>query len=130
MKELEIYNIQTRRMMKYVCFHYEQFEADCDKLTVERYKNFTVNPKNRFETRMEKVTEQLLSGERVIPSHLCLRLENRHSICNCRIDYVFEIFDMKSLREDIRKEDFSAEEWIMCEKSNVDYVLIYIGMNK
>lgn len=79
---------------------------------------------------MESVTEQLLNGKKKIPSRLCLRLENRHAICNCRIDYVFEIFDMETLRADMRKDEFSEEEWDKCEKSNADYVLIYIGMNK
>lgn len=130
MKELEIYNIQKRKLMKYVCFQYEQFEADCDKLTLERYIHFTVNPRNRFEARMETVSEQLLNGERSIPSRLCMRLENRHAICNCRIDYVFEIFDMETLREDMRKDEFSHEEWKMLEKAKADYVLIYVGMNK
>lgn len=130
MRTLEIYNIQTRQMIRYACFHYEQFEADCDKLIIERYKNFTVNPKHRFEVRMDKVTEQLLSGDRGIPSRFCLKLENRHSICNCRIDYVFEIFDRGSLQNDIRKEDFTLEEWNTCERLNTDYVLIYVGMNK
>lgn len=130
MREIEIYNGQTRKMMKCVCFNEEQFEADCDTLTIERYKKFNINPKKRLDVRIEKVVEQILTGERTLPSRLCLRLESRYAICNCRIDYVFEIFDMETLNEDMRKAEFSDEEWDKCKKSKPDYVLIYVGMNK
>lgn len=130
MKEIEVYHAQSKKMMKCCCFNYNQFEMDCDKLTEERYKNFNVNPKNRFETRVESVVEQLVANEKPIPSLICLRLESRHAICNCRIDYTFEVFDMETLKNDLRKSEFTDEEWKQCETSNADYVFIYVGMNK
>lgn len=59
-----------------------------------------------------------------------LRLENRHSICNCRIDYVFEVMTREFFEKDIRFEEVKSEGTAIGLSSEIDTIFLYVGMNK
>ena len=116
--------------LKYICLHYEQFEKDADTMTEHRHDDFGLNPKERFPNKVRTVLDEVIAHERFLPSRFAIRLENKHSICNCRVDYVFEIMRKDYLKGNLRAKEISEELLEMCMETTGELVLIYIGMNR
>ncbi len=129
-KEIEVFHTPTGKKINCICLNYEQFISDCDVLTVDRYKPFSINPKNRFDARIDKLIDEIIYKECSLPCRFCIRLESRHSICNSRINYAFELVEKDFLKEDIRGSEIPEEILKVCLKSDIDFIVIYVGMNK
>lgn len=129
-KELKVYREATKTFVTCVCLNYEQFITDCDMLTLERYRKFNINPKKRLQNKIEKIVDEIFFKVRSLPFHFCLRLEHPHSICNCRIDFTFEVLDKDFLQEDIRGNELTEDELKACLKPEIDYIVLYVGMNR
>jgi hypothetical protein len=129
-KKISNDNLEISNPPNGVCLNYEQFIADCDKLTDSRYNGFRINPKERFNDRIQKVLDEIRLFERTVPSRFCIRLERQHAICNCRIDYTFEVVDKDFLEGNIRSVEIGSKALQACLDSDVDIFIIYTGMNK
>jgi len=126
---MDFLKLNTERI-KCLCLNYEQFVSDCDKLMDIRHDGFGVSPKERFNEKTTMILDELSTNKRTLPSRFFIRLENRHSICNCRIDYVFELVSKDFLKEDIRGIEIEKQTLKFCLDSEVDCIMLYIGMNK
>lgn len=52
-------------------------------------------------------------------------------MCNSQIDYVFELLDRAFLEKDnIRQNELDKDVLESCLSPEVDYVMIYVGMNR
>ena len=129
-KEIEVFHTPTGKRMKYICLNYEQFLSDCDVLTADRYKPFSINPKNRFEARIDKITDEIIYKVRNLPCRFCICLDCGDFICICRIDYAFELVGKDFLKEDIRGSEIPEDTLKACLKSDIDFIVLYIGMNR
>lgn len=113
-----------------ICLNYDQFIRDSDRLTDSRYEGFQINPKERFNDRVEQVLFEILNEERVLPCRFLMRLEGRHSICNCRIDYTFEVMEKEFLKENVRAKEIPETILNKCLDNDMDCIILYAGMNK
>ena len=130
-KEMEVLNEVTGKNVKCVCVNYEKFIADCDEMTMLRYRQFKCNPKNQFEQKADIVITDAIFDERFFPSLFFIRLNKRQTICNCQIDYTFELLDRAFLEKDnIRQNELDKDVLEACLSPEVDYVMIYVGMNR
>ncbi|MBY7141794.1 hypothetical protein KFZ56_01525 [Virgibacillus sp. NKC19-3] len=123
-------HIDTNKHIKCICLNYDQFVSDSNKLTNPRHDGFGINPKERFASRVDKILHEILHGVRTLPDRFYIRLENRYSICNCRIDYVFEVMEKDFLKENIQGSEIPEQTLKYCLDSDNDIVMLYIGMNK
>lgn len=129
-EKIDIYDESTRQHFRCLCFHYEQFVYDCDYMTQSRIAGFNLNPKDRYDDKVNTVLREVINGERNLPSRFLLRLENRFTICNCRIDYVFELMDKEFLKSNAEGRVLTPEEIKFCLSADIDCILSYIGMNR
>lgn len=128
--KIEVGRKNAGKLTSCICLNYEQFILDCDKLIDTRYEGFDVNPKDRFHNKVEKILYEIADGERTLPCRVAIRLEGRHCICNCRIDYTFELMDKAFFKENIRAKELPKEILAEYLKSDVDFIMLYVGMNK
>lgn len=129
-EKIEIGKKSIGRQASCICVNYNQFTLDCDTLTDCRYDGFSINPKERFHDRVKQVLYEFVNDERTLPCRFTMRLEGKHSICNCRIDYVFEVMEKTFLKENIRAKELPEAILNECMNSEVDCIILYTGMNK
>lgn len=131
LKRIEVVNELTGKTVTCVCVNYEKFTKDCDNFTVPRYRHFKCNPKNQFEKKVTKVIEQTFFEKYFYPDLFYTRLNSKHCICKSQIDYTFELLNKEFLKTDnIRQKELSGEVLENCLLPEIDYVIIYIGMNR
>lgn len=128
--QVENAHLNLAKHLKGVVLRYNQFVLDCDLMIIPRHNGFGINPKERFLGRIEDIIQEIEKKERTLPSRFVLRLENRHSICNCRIDYVFEVMSRDFFEKDIRFEEVKREGTAINLSSEIDTIFLYVGMNK
>lgn len=130
LKRLEVLNEAIGKTVICVCINYERFTEECDSMTVPRYRHFKSNPKNQFDKKATSVIEGTFFEKYFFPDLFYIRLNKRHSICNCQIDYTFELLNREFLADDnIRKGELSQDTLEVCLSPDIDYVMIYVGMN-
>lgn len=129
-EKIDIYDESTRQHIRCLCFGYEQFVMDCDYMTQSRLDGFGFNPKDRYDDKVDTVLREVMNGERHLPSRFMFRTENRYTVCNCRIDYVFELMNKEFLKENAEGRVLTPEEIDFCLREDIDYILSYIGMNR
>lgn len=127
---IELLNPQTGKLLHGICIHYEQFLEDCKRCVLPEYYGFRCNPKNGLrEKAIEKITEALYM-ENFYPDLFYIRLNRKQCICNCQIDYTFELMDRAFFEADpIRKARLSEETRKACLVPDMEFVISYIGMN-
>lgn len=129
-EKIDIYDESTSQHISCLCFRYDQFVVDCDYMTQTRLTGFNFNPKDKYDDKVETVLREVLLGERKLPSRLLFRTENRFTVCNCRIDYVFELMDKEFLKGNVDGRALTPEEIEFCLSADIDCILTYIGMNR
>ncbi|MEI3611457.1 hypothetical protein [Pseudogracilibacillus sp. SO30301A] len=123
-KKLEVCHTPTEKCTLCLCLHTDQFTIDCDQYIIDRYKDFTVNPKARFYSKIDKLIDEIIREVKKPPFQFRMRLDSRHSITNSNIYYQFQLFDRDSLKSDILSEVIVHEHL----EPEVDFVVIYIGI--
>lgn len=123
-KRLEVYHTPTEKCTLCLCLNTDQFTADCDQYIIDRYKNFTINPKKRFYSRIDTLIDEIIREVKKPPFQFRMRLESRHSITSSNILYKFQIFDRNSFKSDTLSEVI-VQEYLEPE---IDFVIIYTGI--
>lgn len=130
-KEIEVLNEQTGKIMKCICAGYDRFLSDCHEFVQPRYRQFKCNPKNQFSKKVISVISKVMNEKHFLPDLFYVRLSKKQSICNCQIDYVFELLDRAFLENDkLRQNELDADVLEACLLPEIDYVMIYVGMNR
>lgn len=130
-KEITFLNEQKGTLMKCVCVGYEAFVADCDDFILPRYRQFKCNPKHQFESKAKSVLSAAINERPFLPDLFYTRLNKKQSVCNSQIDYVFELLDRAFLEKDVlRQNELDKSMLEVCLSPKVDYVMIYVGMNR
>jgi len=129
-KRLEVYHTPTKKSNICICLNMEQFSLDCEQFIIDKYKAYSVNPKERFYARIDKLIDDVSRGVTKIPHRFRMRLESRHSNCNEKVHYAFQLLDRTALENQRQGSDISDESLQVCLGSDVDYIVLYIGMNK
>lgn len=66
-----------------------------------------------------------------MPDTFLIRLNRKQSACNSQIDFAFELLDKSFLETDvIRKSEIPPEIVEQCLMPEVQFIIIYIGMNR
>ena len=130
-KVIEVLNEHTGKGMKCVCAGYDSFLSDCHEFVLPRYRQFECNPKNQFDLKADNVLSKAIEEEHFLPDLFYIRLNKKQSVCNSQIDYVFELLDRAFLEKDnIRQNELDKDVLESCLSPEVDYVMIYVGMNR
>ncbi|KOY82852.1 hypothetical protein I6G82_12360 [Lysinibacillus macroides] len=127
---MNVGHLSTGKWINCICLHYHQFVTDANKLTDARHKGFGINPIERFNEKVGKILYEIANGERSLPSRFQIRLESKHSICRCRIDYVFEVMEKDFLQGNIRGTEIPEETLKVCLDSDSNLIMLYVGMNR
>ena len=123
-KRLEIYHTPTEKSVICLCLNTDQFTVDCEQYIIDRYRHFTVNPKARFYSRIDKLIDEIIREVKKPPFTFRMRLEKRHSITSKNILYEFQLFDRNSFKTDGLSEVIEQEYL----RPEVDLVVIYTGI--
>ena len=123
-KRLEIYHTPTEKSVICLCLNTDQFTVDCEQYIIDRYRHFTVNPKVRFYSRIDKLVDEIIREVKKPPFTFRMRLEKRHSITSKNILYEFQLFDRNSFKTDGLSEVIEQEYL----RPEVDLVVIYTGI--
>ena len=126
-KQLENAHLDLPQQLEGIVLRYNQFVSDCDLMISPRHNDFGISPKERFLGRIEAIIQEIEGGERTLPSRFVMRLENRHCICNCRIDYVFEVMHRNFFEQDIRFEEANREGMALNLSPEMDIIFLYVG---
>lgn len=119
------------KAVKCVCINYEDFLSDCEGFVQNRYQDFKCNPKNQLEIKVGSVLEKAVAEETFMPDTFLIRLNRKQSACNSQIDFAFELLDKSFLETDvIRKSEIPPEIVEQCLMPEVQFIIIYIGMNR
>lgn len=130
-KVIEVLNEHTGKMMKCICAGYDSFLSDCHEFVLPRYEQFKCNPKNQFSKKAISVISKVMNEKHFLPDLFYIRLNKKQSVCNCQIDYVFELLDRTFLENDILRRNELDKDMLEIYLSPVnDYVMIYVGMNR
>ncbi|MEK4801345.1 hypothetical protein MHI02_07270 [Oceanobacillus sp. FSL K6-0118] len=124
MKKLEVYHTPTENCTLCLCINTDQFTVDCDQYIIDRYKGFTVNPKARFYSKIDKLIDEIIREVKKPPFKFRMRLDSRHSITSRNIHYRFQIFDRDSFKKDTLSEVILHEQI----EPEIDFVVIYTGI--
>ena len=131
MKAIKITEENNGKEVRAICVNYEQFITDCKEMTMTRYHRFKCSPQNQFDKKMNVVMTEAFYENTFLPSLFFIRLNKKQSICNCQIDYTFELLDTAFLKTDsIRKKEIDEATLKSCLAPEIDYVMIYVGMNR
>ncbi|MGO3170112.1 MAG: hypothetical protein ACTIJA_03575 [Bavariicoccus seileri] len=123
-KKLEVYHTPTDKCILCLCLNTDQFTADCDQYIIDRYKGFTVNPKERFYSRIDNLIDEIIREVKKPPFKFRMRLESRHSMTSRNIHYRFQMFDRDSFKRDTLSEVIIQEPL----EREIDFVIIYTGI--
>lgn len=130
-KIIEIPIEQSDILMKCICINYEKFLSDCEDFVMERYQKFKCNPKNQFDTKAMAVLNKAIKERYFLPELFSIRLNKKQSACNSQIEFAFELMNKSFLELDyIRQRELSKEVLKKCLSHDVEFIMIYIGMNR
>ncbi|MBO3404479.1 hypothetical protein [Clostridium perfringens] len=130
-KIIEIPIEQSDIPMKCICINYEKFLSDCEGFVMERYQKFKCNPKNQFDTKAMVVLNKAIKERYFLPELFSIRLNKKQSTCNSQIEFAFELMNKSFLELDyIRQRELSNEVLKKCISQDVEFIMIYIGMNR
>lgn len=87
-KRLEIYHTPTEKSVICLCLNTDQFTVDCEQYIIDRYRHFTVNPKVRFYSRIDKLIDEIIREVKKPPFTFRMRLEKRHSITSKNLSLI------------------------------------------
>ena len=124
LRKLEVYHTPTEKVVICLCLNMAQFTSDCEEFIISRYSRYSVNPKERFYSKADKLVDEIIRGVKKVPFKFRMRLERRHCIEGRHVLYSFEMFDKTSFRCD----NFPLEIQQECMEAPADFVIIYVGM--
>lgn len=125
-KKLEVYHTPTEMCTLCLCLHTDQFTVDCDHSIIDRYKDFTVNPKERFYSKIDKLIDEIIREVKKPPFTFRMRLESRHSKTSKNILYTFQLFDRDSFKDNTLSAGLAQAH----VKPEIDFVVVYTGIQK
>lgn len=123
-KKLEVYHTPTEKAVTCLCLNMAQFTSDCEESIISRYSRVTVNPKERFYSKIDKLVDEIIREVKKVPFKFRMRLESRHCINGRNILYAFEMLD----RATLKSASLSAEIIQECLEVAFDFVIVYTGM--
>ena len=101
-----------------------QFTSDCDDFIISRYSRYSVNPKERFYSKVDKLVDEIIRDVKEVPFKFRMRLERRHCIDGRHVLYAFEMFDRALFNCEEIPEVIQQE----CMEAPADFVIVYVGM--
>ncbi|MFQ8923933.1 MAG: hypothetical protein ACLR60_18780, partial [Clostridium paraputrificum] len=88
-------------------------------------------PKNQFDTKAMAVLNKAIKERYFLPELFSIRLNKKQSTCNSQIEFAFELMNKSFLELDyIRQRELSNEVLKKCISQDVEFIMIYIGMNR
>ena len=124
LRKLEVYHTPTEKAVICLCLNMAKFTSDCEDFIISRYSRYSVNPKERFYSKVDKLVDDIIRDVKKVPYKFRMRLEKRHCIDGRNILYAFEMFDRASFTCD----DFPAKIQQECMEAPADFVIVYVGM--
>lgn len=130
-KKFEVYNERTRKTLSCICVHYDRLLMDCEKFVLKRYQKFQCNPKYQMKRKAAPLLDLALLDEEFLPNLFSVRLGKRQSAINGQISFVFELMDKSFFEQDeLRQSELSEETRALCLLGDVDFVILYVGLNQ
>lgn len=130
-KKFEVYNERTRKTLSCICVHYDRLLMDCEKFVLKRYQKFQCNPKYQMKRKAAPLLDLALLDEEFLPNLFSVRLGKRQSAINGQISFVFELMDKPFFEQDeLRQSELSEETRALCLLGDVDFVILYVGLNQ
>lgn len=125
---MEIYHTPTDSCITCLCLNTDKFSLDCEKYIIGRYRTFSVNPKERFYARIDKLLDDIIREVKKVPITFRMRLESRHCIKSKNISFAFQMYDKDlSKCNDVIKR-LTEEEKQTYFNMPFDFVIVYTGV--